>query len=107
LCEKRFLLMSITCRIYSEMPISTKDAAIMSSAREAIIADIQRRQRPVVDDLRGKHDSIRCTVHLAAHVELGLVALVAAERLEGGVLLEDVCKGLGLLYCDVVLEEIH
>jgi hypothetical protein len=44
---------------------------------------------------------------LAAHVELRLLAAVAAERLKGGVLLEDACEGLGLLHWDVVLEEVH
>jgi hypothetical protein len=54
-----------------------------------------------------KHNSTSCALHLATHVELCLVAPVAAERLEGGVLLEDANQGLGLIGADVILEEIY
>jgi hypothetical protein len=39
----------------------------------------EARQRPIVDDLRDKHDSIRCAAYLAAHVQLSLIARFATE----------------------------
>ena len=38
--------------------------------------------------------------------QLGLITPVAAERLEGGVLLEDGCKSPGLVNANAVPEEI-
>jgi hypothetical protein len=63
--------------------------------------------RLIVDDLRGKHDGIPGAPHLVAHAELSLIATVAAEGLEGGVLLEDDHEGPGLLDSSAVLEEVH
>ena len=80
---------------------------ILVKTAESIRCKIEARHRPIVDDLRGKHDSIPGAVHLAAHVKLGLVALVAAERLEGRVCLEDGHEVLSLANADAVLEEIH
>jgi hypothetical protein len=75
--------------------------------RDFTAADVELHQRPIIDDFRSEHDSARYTQSLVAHVELHLVALVAAERLEGGVLLEDVRESHGLLHADVILKHIY
>jgi hypothetical protein len=74
---------------------------------DVVLEEVHRRYGPVVDDIWDKHNSIPGATHLAAHVELRLLAAVAAEGLEGGVLLEHAHKVLGLVNADVVQEEIH
>ena len=71
-----------------------------------LVAEGDGLQRPVGDYLGRQHDSTISAHLLAAHVQLCLVALVAAERFERGMLLQDRRKVVRLLGADVVVEEI-
>ena len=73
---------------------------------DVVAADIQICQRPIGDYLRRQHDRAISAHLLAAHVQLGLVTLVAAERLQRPMVLEDRDEVLCLLGADVVVEEV-
>ena len=64
------------------------------------------RYRPGTQELRCQHDGTISAHVLPSHVQLSLVALVAAERLERCMLLEDGGKALCVLDANIVVEEI-
>ena len=74
---------------------------------ELVAREVEGRQRPIGDYLRRQHDRPISAHLLAAHVELCLVALVATERLQCCMLLEDGGKVLCLLSANVVAKDVN